>query len=176
MSNTLVPAETPPLPEAPPVVPELPVAIISDTEADEAAAALGMRHFSSAKSKHLKKLGVFRGQQNVVHLGVGRLAACDEALSKLLDVSVDIAEDAEEDANMRIGALMAGKSIVEVIQNGIKMEVEFQADKLIGEPAKQRRRSFDTSDKPIIPVQAAAGSHVTINVDGSKANADTKPS
>lgn len=173
MNNTLVPAETSPVPPIAVPIPEVP-AIVTDEQADEAAKQLGMTRFSSKKAKQLKALGIFRGQQNVVHLGVGRLAACDEALSRLLEVSVDMAEDGEEDANMRIGALMAGKSIVEVIQNGIKMEAEFQGEKHIGEPSRPRRRSFDESDKPIVPVQVNTGGTVNINVDGKKASEDTK--
>lgn len=173
MSNTLVPAETPEIPPIVAPIPEVPV-IVTDAQADEAAKALGMTKFSAKNAKNLKALGIFRGQQNVVHLGVGRLAACDEALSRLLEVSVGMAEDAQEDSNMRIGALMAGKSIVEVIQNGIEMEAAFQSEKHIGEPQRPRRRSFDESDKPIVPVQALAGATVNINVDGKRATTETK--
>lgn len=173
MNNTLVPAETPELPPVAAPLPEVPI-VVTDAQADEAAKQLGMTKFSAKNAKNLKAIGMFRGQQNVVHLGVGRLAACDHALGRLLEVSVEMAEDSGEDANMRIGALMAGKSIVEVIQNGIKMEAEFQSEKLIGEPARPRRRSFDESDKPIVPVQVNTGGTVNINVDGKKASEDTK--
>lgn len=174
MNNTLVPAETGPVPAIAPPIPEVPT-VVTDAEADEAAKQLGMTRFSAKNARNLKALGIFRGQQNVVHLGVARLAACDDALGRLLEVSVTMAEDNQEDANMRVGALMAGKSIVEVIQNGIKMEAEFQSEKLIGEPVRPRRRSFDESDKPIIPVQVNSGATVNINVDGNMATADTKP-
>lgn len=165
MSNQLVPTDTPPVPVIAGVVPEVPT-IVSDSEADAAAEALGMTFFKASKVHHLKRLGVFRGQQNVVHLGVGRLVACDDALKELLNVSVEIAQDSEEDAERRIGALMAGKGIVEVIQKGIQMEAEFHSEKLLVDNKPSRRRSFDQEDKPIIPIQAAAGSTVNINVDG----------
>lgn len=172
--NELTPALTPDLPQIAAPLTELPTALVSDSEADAAAAELGMVFFSAAKARNLKKLGIFRGQQNVVHLGVGRLAACDDALNRLLDASVSIAEDTEEDVNQRVGAVMAGKGIVEVIQAGIKMEAEFHTEKLLTEPRKPRQRSFDTDDKPIIPLQANAGSTININVDGGRDSGNSR--
>lgn len=164
----------PPAPQSTSVNPEVPV-LVTDAEANQAAKELGMTFFNAEKTKKLKKIGLFRAQQGVVHLGVGRLAACDEALQKLMEAAVTIASTESEETSDRVGAILAGKGIVEVMQKGIQMEAEFQVDKLIGGEAKPpRKRSFDT-DQPIVPIQANAGSTVTVNyVDGTAPSTETK--
>lgn len=168
MSNELTPAATA-TPASISVNPEVP-AQVTDSEADAAAKSLGMTSFSAAKTRQLKVIGVFRAQAGVVHLGVGRLAACDAALQKLMDAAVAIAEDGSEDTEKRVGALMAGKGLAEAVQKGIAMEVEFQQEKLIGAPGTTRKRSFD-SDQPIVPINAQT---VNINVDGKTAPEHSK--
>lgn len=142
-------------------------ALVTDAEANAAAKSLGMKFFRAEKTYQLKRIGMFRAQQGVVHLGVGRIAACEEALQKMIDTAVDISSDKTEDTERRVGALIAGKGLVEVMQKGIQIEVEFQTDKLIGGPEKvQKKRSFET-DQPIIPIQAQSGSTVNIGVDAA---------
>lgn len=152
--------------------PEMPTTAVTDAEATEAAKELGMKFFSASKTRGLKRIGMFRAQQGVVHLGVGRLAACDDALQKLLDTAVKIAEAETEETKDRVGALLAGKALVDTIQNGIQMEADFQAEKLIGGLSGPRKRSFDITDQPIIPIQAQ---QVNINVDGPRLAGETKP-
>lgn len=146
-----------------PVNPELPSTTISDKEADEAAKSLGMVHFSAAKSRKLKTLGLFQAQQGVVHLGVGRLAAADEALSTMIEAAVDLATDADGDEEVRVSALVAGRGLVEALQKSVEMMVSFQTEKLLGNPSGSRKRSF-VDDSPVVPIQAQSGSTINVNV------------
>lgn len=162
MSTELVLDPTPPLMKA--IVPKQDlnpeVPVVDDDEAAAAARELGMTFFNPQKSRLLKKIGIFQTQQGVVHLGVGRLAACDEALDRMIEAAVGIATDDGEKTEDRVGALMAGKHLVDSMQRSIEMVAEFQSDKLISGPANTKRRSFSV-DQPIVPIQAAS---VTVNV------------
>lgn len=167
--NQLVPASTA-TPKSIAVNPEAP-AQVTDAEADAAAKSLGMVTFSSSKSRQLKTIGVYQSQLGVIHLGVGRLAACEDALQKLMEAAVAVATDGEEDTEKRVGAMMAGKGLAEALQKGIQMAAEFQTDKLIGGPTNPRKRSFET-DQPIVPINAQT---VNINVDSKAAPVESKP-
>lgn len=171
ITGQLVPAETKSVPQIA-VNPETPPVAVTDQEADEAAKSLGMTYFNAAKTRKLKTIGMFRAQQGVVHLGVGRLAACDEALQKLIDTAVAIASDEREETSDRNSALMAGKGLIDTMQKGVQMEAEFQVEKLIGGVTGGRKRSFDQMDQPIIPIQAQ---QVNINVDSPKPTGEAKP-
>lgn len=170
-TGLLVAAATKPVAEIA-VNPETPTPVVTDAEANEAATSLGMTYFNADKTRNLKKIGMFRAQQGVVHLGVGRLAACDEALQKLIETAVKIATDEREETSDRISALMAGKGLIDTTQKGVQMEAEFQVEKLIDGAKSQRKRSFDQMDQPIIPIQAQ---QVNINVDSPKPTGETKP-
>lgn len=150
-----------------PLKPELPPDTVTDAEANEAAQSLGLTFFNAEKTRKLKKVGLFQTQQGVIQLGVGRLAASDEALQRLLECAVDIATDDREITEARIGAIAAGRSVVEALQKSIQMMADFQSDKLIGGPTVTKKRSF-VDEAPVIPIQANQGSQVTVNVvDGT---------
>jgi len=144
------------------VTPALPD-VISDKEADEAAQSLGLSFFSSEKARKLKKIGLFTAQQGVIHLGVGRLAASDEVLQKLIQTAADIASDDQNDAKDRVGALTAANALISSLQKSIALMAEFQTDKLISGPVMKRRSFVD--DSPVVPIQAQ---NVNILVDSAK--------
>ena len=146
------------------VTPDLPLDKVSDEEAKAAAAELNMTFFSPARSRLLKKIGLFQAQMGVVHLGLGRLAAAEEALGKMIDAAVSIAEDSKKEDEVRVAALTAGSSLVTTLQKSITLAVEFQQDKLIQGPQNNNRRVF-VDDKPVVPIQAQPGSTVNISID-----------
>lgn len=152
--DNLLPAELP--------KPELPDAI-SDGDADDAARQLGLTFFSARKSKLLRKIGLYQTAQGVIHLGVGRLAAADEALHRLIEASVEIAEDKAEETKVRVDAMSAGKGLIDSLQRSIELVADFQQKKLIGS-ATPKKRSF-VDEQPVVPIQANAGSTVLVSID-----------
>lgn len=158
MNDDLIPLKEP-------LNPELP-SVVTEKEAQEAATELGLRYFQPRKATLMKKIGLFQAQQGVVHLGVGRLAVADEALETLIETAVTLATDPKNCTEDRVGALMAGKHLVDSLQHSIELVSEFQANKLISGPSSNKRRSFVT-DQPIVPIQAE---HVTVNVVDSSHN------
>ena len=148
------------------VKPELPAELVSDAEADAAAKTLGMTFFNASKARKLKLIGAYQVQQGVVQLGVGRLAAADEALTRMLEVAVTLATDDKIDEQPRINALLAGKGLVEALQKSVQLMVELQTEKLIGGPSVQRKRSF-VDEQPVVPINAHPGSTVNVNVDSN---------
>lgn len=142
-----------------PALPE----VVTDKEADEAAQSLGLSFFSSEKTRKLKKIGLFTAQQGVIHIGVGRLAASDEVIQKLIQTAADIASDTSKEDKDRVGALTAANSLISSLQKSIALMAEFQTDKLISGPSIKRRSFVD--DGPVVPIQAQ---NVNILVDSSK--------
>lgn len=165
--NTLIPTPGPdpkPLELVAPALPD----VVTDSEADEAANELGLTFFKADKCRKLKKIGLFHTQQGVIHLGVGRLAAADEAIQKLLQTAVSIAENEKQDTKDRVGALVAANALISSLQKSISLMAEFQADRLIAGPASTKRRAF-VDDSPVVPIQAQSGSTVNVNlVDAEK--------
>jgi len=143
------------------IKPELPAAPITDAEADKAANELGLTFFSASRSRQLKVIGAFQTQVGVINLGVGRLAAADEALQRMLKTAVEISENEDEYVGDRISAILAGRGVVDALQKSIQMMAEFQTEKLISGPTSTKRRAF-VDEKPVVPIQAQ---QVTINLD-----------
>lgn len=167
MSDTLIPAAsfaTPKSPETPQN--EIPDGVSAD-EADAAATALGMVFFSADKAKKLKLIGAYQAQQGVVHLGLGRLAAAENAIQRMLETAVEISQDEDTYVEDRVKALLAGNALVSSLQKGIQMAVEFQLEKLISGPQSTKKRSF-VDDQPVVPIQAQAGSTVNVTIDAPK--------
>lgn len=165
IENTLqvTPDQKPEVKSTEVLAPELPSDVVSDKEADAAAKALGMTFFSAAKTRQLKKIGMFKTQTGVIQIGVGRLAAAESALDKLLNISVEIAEDKESDTYVRCNALTAGKNIVDSIVKSVELMVELQTQKLIGGPDTGKKRSF-VAEQPVVPIKAESGSTINVNV------------
>lgn len=163
MSNTLPEPESmskgPVATLSQPLNPDLP-SVVTESEAQSAAAELGLRYFQPRKATLMKKLGMFQAQQGVVHLGVGRLAVADEALEQLIEAAVEIALDTGEKTEDRVKAMVAGKQLTDSLQNSVAMTVEFQKEQLISSGGVKRSRAFST-DQPIVPIQA---NNVTVNV------------
>lgn len=163
--NTLTPA--PPAKElssSVSVSPDLPLEQVTDDEVRAAAAELNMTFFSPARSRLLKKIGLFTASQGVVHLGLGRLAAAEEALSKMINTAVDISGDKGKEDEVRVAALSAGSGLVTALQKSISLAVTFQQDDLITGPHNNQRRVF-VDDQPVVPIQAQPGSTVNISID-----------
>lgn len=165
IENTLqvVPDQKPEVKSTEVLAPELPSDVVSDKEADEAAKSLGMSYFSAAKARKLKKIGLFSTQVGVVHLGVGRLAASDEALQRLLESAVKIAEDEEADQYIRVGSITAARGLIDAMQKSVTLMVELQTQKLIGGPDTGKKRSF-VAEQPVVPIKAESGSTINVNV------------
>lgn len=150
-------------PELPTISPELPDAQIPDDQADAAATELGLTYFKASKARKFKVLGQYFTQLGVIQLGVGRLAASDEAIQRMLMTAVALSEDEDNDPGARVAALTAGRGLVESQMRSVEIMRDLVTGKLIDGPQSNKRRSF-VDEKPVVPIQA---NNCQINIDSS---------
>lgn len=139
--------------------------VASDKEIDAIAREMGLIHFSADKTRKLAKLGVFQAKVGLVHAGVGRITATQDALEKIRDLMVETVEVSQDD-EVRVAAAGEANKICANIINSVSKMAELQEMGMIPKPVDTNKvRKFNPE----------AAINLQINVDGKEVNIQSVP-
>ncbi len=125
---------------------------LSAGEMDEAAKVLGLSRVGDKTVKALRDVGVAAEQHGAIKVALGRVLVSDDRLDRLMDVTLSVAEESEDD-EMKLKAAAAGTGLASQISRNAELIYKMNSQNMIEQAGEQRKFQSFGPDHIIVPVQ-----------------------
>ena len=132
---------------------------LSAKEVDDAAKHLGLYRIGDKTVKALRDVGIAAEQHGAIKVALGRVIVSDDRLDRLMEVTLGVAEESEDD-EVKIKAAAAGTGLANQISRNAELVYKMANQKMIEQTGDQRKFQSFGPDHVVVPVQ----NNVSVNV------------
>jgi|TARA_Y100000310_G_scaffold118131_1_gene116901 hypothetical protein len=121
-------------------------------ELDEAASELGLSRIGNKTVKALRDVGMAAEQHGAIKVALGRVLVSDDRLDRLMEVTLSVAEESEDD-EVKLKAAAAGTGLASQISRNAELIYKMNSQNMIEQAGEQRKFQSFGPDHVIVPVQ-----------------------
>lgn len=125
---------------------------LTSKELDEAAKELGLSRIGDKTVKALRDVGLAAEQHGAIKVALGRVIVSDDRLDRLMEVTLGVAEESEDD-EMKLKAAAAGTGLASQISRNAELIYKMNSQNMIEQAGEQRKFQSFGPDHIIVPVQ-----------------------
>ena len=132
-------------------------------ELDDAAKELGLSRIGDKTVKALRDVGMAAEQHGAIKVALGRVLVSDDKLDRLMEVTLSVAEESEDD-EVKLKAAAAGTGLASQISRNAELIYKMNSQNMIEQAGEQRKFQSFGPDHIIVPVQ----NNVSVNLKEPK--------